>query len=63
VTPLAPIIDPGETMKKTARNKRPLTLQPETIRILSHRSLAAAVAGINTPPTSVLSGCPDCGLK
>jgi hypothetical protein len=47
-------------MKKTALNKRPLTLQPETIRILSHRTLEAVVAGRNTPPDSLLSGCPSC---
>lgn len=50
-------------MKKTVRNKRPLILQPETIRILSPRNLATAVAGVNTPPTSVLSGCPNCELN
>jgi hypothetical protein len=50
-------------MKKTAPNKRPLTLQPETIRILSHRTLATVVAGKNTPPDSVLSGCPTCEME
>jgi len=48
-------------MKKTPRKTPPLTLNHETVRVLSTPSLAVIIGGRwTTEPSAAPSGCPGC---